>query len=318
MVDPIRLRTVTIWKSAELTWLQADQIKKYKMRYAIALIFLSHFCFSQNILIKENGEQIQFKKIKFYSTVVEIVTNNKDKIDIDVTDITAFYDGKDETMYYSKRGLPDPETSVRSNYEFLEMITEGKISLYKKVVRISSYNNKGGPSDYYYAEKGMQFKNVFRAEVFRKNKDELKVLKSLLEDDPELLKKLDDENFKFDEKKLISLIKEYNVRNMVKADTGRDQTHSEFNFHIQEEASMKQAVSIIFNDTLVHKLNPGHPVPVKLSKTFPSKVCLILETESVCEVLNPMSIPGMYYEIVYTNGFNGFVGYKAFEIKRKF
>lgn len=289
------------------------------MKYAIALIFLAHFCFSQNILIKENGEQIQFKKIKFYSSVVEIVTINKDKIDIDVSDITAYYDEKDETMYYRKQGVPDPETFVKSNYEFLEMITEGKISLYKKLTGRTNYvTGQGGVSDYYYAEKGRQFKNVFRADVFRKNKDELKVLKSLFEDAPELLKKLDNENFKFDEKTLISVIKEYNVRHMVKDDTGSDQTQTEFNFYIHEEASTKQAVSIMVNDTLVHKLNAEYPVPVKLSTAYPSKVCLILETQSVCEVLNPMSIPGMYYEIVYTNGFNGFVGYKAFEIKRKF
>jgi hypothetical protein len=79
-------------------------------------------------------------------------------------------------------------------------------------------------------------------------------------DDSVIAKKLDQESFKFDEENLISVIKEYNVRNR-KIDSSAFRTQSEINFYVKDEPSTTQTFFVRVNDTLRYELNSKGPVP---------------------------------------------------------
>jgi len=294
----------------------------------ILLLLLGYHTNGQNILIKRDGECIPFKKIKFFYEEVDIVTEDKGKIPIKVDDILAFYDEKDETIFYKKRALvAEDDGKEGRSYSFSEKITEGKITLYRVVVTRMDYGvvvtRMGGPNgqnvnfDFYHAEKGAQMKSVFRAKILKNNKNDLKVLRALLQDQPDVLKRIDDENFRYDESSLISVIRDYNIRSLPKIDSSVQQTQREVNFYVQEKVSSKGVVSLKVNDTAEYTLNSNQPVSVKLATTASSKVCFTVGNETTCEVLKPAAIPDIYYEIVYTNTNDGVFGYKAFEIKQK-
>jgi hypothetical protein len=278
----------------------------------LVLIFLGHLCFSQSILLKKNGEQLPFKKIKFHSNDVQIVTDNKVKIKINADDITAYYDESENKIFYKKQGIENPITWEEPNYDFFEMVTEGKINLYKKLLAVGNpYNLKtGGIADHYYAEKGMLFKNVFVADILRSHKKELERLKPLIEDDPELLKKMERESFKFNGQNLISAIKEYNVKHFKGSHLNGNQNQMQVKFYSKGEFSIEKLI-IKVNDSLEYKLNPVHPVLINLSIEQPTKMCLIWGEQSWCELLPAISIPVVYYEIVYS------ISNKSFEIIRK-
>ena len=306
-----------------------EESMRYMKSIFLLLSILSHLAYSQDILIKTNGEEISFKKIKLQDDFVEIVKEDREKLKVNHDEIVGYYEDHSQKIYYKQPIVPDNErrleifkTRKDNGYEYLEREETGKINLYKRVVTSMTPGHMGpggtmsagtsSSTTYYYAEDDDQYGNVYITGLLQDKSDDIKALEDFVSDDADILKKLKSDDFRLNEKNLLSLIREYNLRNFDKVKASEYSSKGNVSFYSRVRPKLKEKLTVTINDSLVHKLPAsGMPLPVGLPKNVPSKVCVSWESGSHCKIMNPSPYSIHYYELDY------FVGDKSFEIRHK-
>ena len=296
----------------------------------ILLVIVAYPSLGQNILIKVTGEKQPYKKIKFQAEYVEITTEKKEKIKISEDQVTGYYDNDFQTIYYKKPIVPDlevdfeilPEKRDKRQFDYLERTEVGAVNLYIRTESSGSPGTMGASgvmtggtnttTTYYYAEKGDVYKNVYVSGLLMDREKRVKALKPFVADDPEILKKLESEDFRLNEKNLLRLIQEYNLRNLQKVTAAEYKTVSNASFYTRVRQKIKEKLTVSVNDSLQMKLPAsGIPLPIALPNKVPSKICIAWEGGSYCTTIEPCPFAVQYYEFDY------FVSDKSFEIRKR-
>jgi hypothetical protein len=188
--------------------------------FTVALILLSAIleAHSQGSLTLENGQRIPYEKNKISTTafkITRIKEGKKSKETIPLDSIKFFIE---ETITYYKK--PNPIKELLSKYDFVKQEVSGKINLYQKTItRYVSGQYGGGvyTTEYLYFEKGDRYEYIIiQGTVFKNKKEKINVLRSLIDDDPEILAKLESEDFKLRSENIHKLIKDYNYNSKKK------------------------------------------------------------------------------------------------------
>src|SRR3989337_462004 len=162
------------------------------MNLHIILLFVlaGHASVAQHLLIKKDGQNIPYTKLKPYNTYyLEAIQDNKVKVKVLKKEILAYFDGHLKKIRYNKPVVPDNEkllfalanNDTVDGFQSLERAMVGKINLYRKEVITSGSGATATSAYYYYAEKEDQFKNVFIT-GFGSKKDDLVAIKSFVSD----------------------------------------------------------------------------------------------------------------------------------------
>lgn len=303
-----------------------------KLKFTILfLVTVAYSSFCQNVLIKTNGETLSCKRLKFKDGYVEVVREGKGKMKVSEDDIAGYYDELNyQTIFYKKPIVADneenfdlfPDKRDRNKFNYLEREEVGKINLYKRIKATGSPGRMTPigmtPSTmnttvYYYAEKDGEYKNVFiTGRSLREREKDLKVLIPFIADDPVLLRKVESDDFRLNEKRLLQTVREYNLNNFQKAAWDQDNKASNVSFYTRVRSNLKEKMTISVNDSLHLKLPVSAlPLPVSLPNNVPSKVCINWEGGSYCSTLVSCPFAMHYYELDYS------VSNKSFEIKKR-
>jgi hypothetical protein len=172
------------------------------------------FAFSQTGTITlENGKRIPYEKFKRRANSFQIynVTDGK-KLKVTIPTDSIKYYQEATTTYYKKPNILDESYK----HTFIKREVVGKINVYYKKVEYYVSGQYGGhfvSNDYIYLEKGERYELLFIPNSIIKNKKEkIKILKSFIEDDNEILAKVESDDFKVRAEDVIQIIKEYNRR----------------------------------------------------------------------------------------------------------
>lgn len=299
------------------------------MRSIILLLtVLSHAAFSQHFLVKKNGENVPYKKIKFEDVYVELTSNDKKKTKVGEEDIIGYYDDNYRKIYYRQPIVPDNETRLeffpkkREGFNYLERVEAGRINLY---MRVESSGSPGGFSangtmsagtatttTYYYAEKGDHYKNVYITGLLRDKAEDYKALEDFVGDDEEISKKLGSDDFRLNEKNLLRLIQEYNIKHFEKVRDLEYKVQINSSYYTVVRPKFKEQLRLVVNDSLEYALPASKfPLPLALPRNVPSKVCVTWEAGSNCKIIDPCPFTMQYYELDYASGD------KSFEIEMR-
>ena len=297
---------------------------------------LAHQSFGQNILIKGNGETIFYKRIKFEDGYVLIVGEDREKKKIKEDEVLGYYQGSSEKIFYKKKIITDNSNERplvifahkkdTAGFEYLERVETGRINLYKRSEHSGSPGHMGpngmmtgGTStvtDYYYAEKDGLYENVYITGLLRDRSEDYHALKSFLNDDPEILATLRSNDFRLNEKNMLRLIREYNLKHFPKVETSSYKTRANASFYTRALPKIKDNLTISVNDSLEFKMPVSNkPLPIALPANVPSKVCVRYEGKyegtSSCRIIGPTPFAVNYYELDYSSN------EKSFEIEKR-
>ena len=297
----------------------------------IVLLIGAYPSFGQNVLIKMDGQTQPYKKIKFQEEYVEIVVEgSKEKIKIGEDKVVAYYDNDLRTIFYKKPIVPDleeqfkilPDKRRKKAFEYLEREEVGAVNIYIRIESSGSPGTMGASgvmtagtnttTTYYYAEKGDVYKNIYVSGLLVERGKRLESLRPFIADDPEILKKLEDEDFRLNEKNILGIIREYNVRNFRKVPSVEYKTVSNASFYTRVRQKIREKLTVSVNDSLQWNLPAsGLPLPAALPNNVPSKVCVSWEGGSYCTTVAPCPYAVQYYELDYS------AGDKSFEIRKR-
>ena len=199
-----------------------------------------------------------------------------------------------------------------------DLIVEGKIRLFKET-EITGYgqHQNGAPMaitvDNYYAQKGEIYKLVFISSLLRNHKAELDTLKTFIQDDSEFLDKVEANDFNFNVKNLKQLIRDYNIKHFEGVGNTPYTVESPVTFYTTVKSKIRETLILKVNDSIEYKIHPKYPTPVQLAASVsrPSKVCLISSTGTWCEIMSPVPLETLYYELNYSPSD------KSFEIEKR-
>jgi hypothetical protein len=166
---------------------------------------------TQSYLTLHSGEKIPYIKWKRDAKqfrVTREINGKRKKQNILIDSVQSYY--TDYTTYYKK---PVKGTGVKYDFYKREML--GKINLYTKTlsyfVSTGKYGGYSVTEEHLYFEKGNSFEQIMIPSTLVKNKKSgLETLRSLIQDDPDTLAKLESDDFKYRAENVIRLIREYN------------------------------------------------------------------------------------------------------------
>jgi hypothetical protein len=124
------------------------------------------------------------------------------------------------------------------------------------------------------------------------------------------MEEINRDDFHYNEKNMLRIIKLYNLKNFQKPNEKDYQTVGTVSFYTRAEGKAKESITVQINDSLEYKLPASHPLPVKLPLNKPTKVCVLWESGTHCELVEPNQFATTYYEIRY------FIN-KSFELEKK-
>jgi hypothetical protein len=282
------------------------------------VITIPQISFSQNLLLKQNGEAIPYRKMKFKGDSVQILDEGRDKIRISEHDIAGYFDAATRLVYFQKPYTDDdpyfilfPNNKESKNYEYLPLKEPGKINVFQRI-ESSPPSTHTGPdgmmtttsnsTTYYYAQKGDHYGHVFTVGAIDKKKVR-NTLKTFIDDDPEILAKLESSDFQFNNKNFFRLIREYNLKHFIKPATEQYRSASNVSIYTRVAPKFREKIKVTVNDSVELKMPKGNfPLPVTLPNNSASKVCISLESYSYCKLLSPCAYALHYYEAEITGG----------------
>jgi len=194
-----------------------------------------------------------------------------------------------------------------------ELEVVGVIRLYKEVMPVVQVatNIYSRPSYNYYAQKDHIYKIVFSTDWPLERQAQLDTLKTFLSDDPEILKKIESEEYKHKRKSFIQIVKEYNLKHFKGVGNSAYTTKSAASFYTTVGPKVRDKLRLKVNDSIEYTIHPRFPTPVKLAASAPSKVCLISNNGMWCELMAPDPEGEVFYELDYSPGD------KSFEIEKR-
>lgn len=279
------------------------------MKTLLSVCFTLLACCShaQNYLLKSDNSTLAFKKISWRNDVATVKTIDKKEITIKGQDIIAFY-MEDQTLLYRKPIVKlNEKTSVilrDSGYQYLPKVESGRINLYQETI----YSSAGQVTHYYYAEKGDNFRNVLITGYSIKNRqDDFQDFKSFVQDDSQILEQIESEDFVYNEKNMLKIIKEYNLKYFTAPTTDDYKKTASIGIYTTAERKRREEITIKVNDSLEYRMPANYyPLPIALPVDKPSKVCITWNGGSSCELVQPVVFNITYYEV--RNFLNGTYG----------
>lgn len=276
-----------------------------KFQITIGLILLSILgSKGQGTLLLQDGQKINFTKKKESGDKL-ILTDKKQKREINVNEVKGYFEDYEFIIYYKK-----PFNSTRNQY--LRRTLEGKINLYQKTTTTKSYNGNGGysyiNSEEYYIEKGDRFELIFETGVVGQGKKQrIEILKSLVSDSDVTLNSIS-EDFKLTSENLINVIRNYNIQkyeSKVTLDTsslstivfyrvGKDIAKS-ISERIQYRNLSDDSISIsIHNKSFILPSYEWQEVKIPVNELI--KMCMG-NTNSYCDLINAHNLFKIYIEV---------------------
>jgi hypothetical protein len=269
--------------------------------FALVLIFFTHPLFSQNILLLKNGQQLPFNKIKLYEDHVRIISISGQKIEIDTADLCGYYDDQTQSMHFKKPYDSRDGGWNRFKYQLIQTEAVGRITLYSR-----TYNRADGTYGTFpdivllYAEKDGVFANIYTTDteggmpISRSSN-----LMHLVQDDPEILKKMKSVDFRYNGEHIFSLVQEYNLRNYQAPDVKPLQQTATVSFYTKVGPEISKNLVLKVNDSIEYKLIEKFPTPIKLPAFTVTKVCLKWEGGETCTIVSPIPFAVSYFELEY-------------------
>jgi hypothetical protein len=284
----------------------------------LVLVVISQISSAQNFLIKQNGETIPYRKMKFKGDSVQILDEERDKVRISEHDIAGYFDVATRLVYFQKPQAENdpyfllfPNKKESKNYEYMPLREPGKINIFERVetappsshmgtngVMTTTYNS----TTFYYAQKENHYGHVFTVGALDKKKVR-NTLKTFIDDDPETLTKLESTDFQFNNKNFFRLIREYNLKHFIPPTGAEYRSSSNVSIYTRVAPKLRSKIKITVNDSIEFSM-PGSsfPLPVALPNNAASKVCITVESNSHCRMLLPCPYALHYYEAEVTGG----------------
>jgi hypothetical protein len=273
------------------------------------LSLITFSVFSQNLLLKKNGEQIAFKRFRFEAGSMSLRTADKDELRISPEQVIGYYDEDQQVLLYKIPLLETrwtfelwPRLKADDPYEFMERMVDGDIRLYKKEISsapMTTFNGMttpGASTTYLFAERDGVYKAVYVSGLFENRKDEKQALLSFIEDDGDLVAKLNSDEFSFNEKNVTRLVLDYNTRHFVRSVQNGSTASRQVGFYTQTRKKIKDSMVIKVNDSLEYKFGPKFPIQIPLPIGLPSKVCVTSLAGNGCMILTAVPFT-MYFQI---------------------
>lgn len=265
-----------------------------KVFFFLSVVLIPYPIFGQAILVHKNGETIEYSDLKVTAEGIKLKTKEKGNILLSHQAVISLnFINSEETLY------PKALTGNESSFEFVPRIIEGPINVYEKIetgkTQYGSYSNS-----YYYIEKGSDFKFVFQHNgLFAQNrKDGIQILRTFVEDTPDVLKKMESSDFKLDYESLTEIIKEYNILNFKKNHPVNVKKSSVF-FYSKMKKNTNEDLKLILNDSLEFKIPARRTISVSLPIDEHTKICIKSSTQSECLLISPSAFYIKYFEVDY-------------------
>jgi hypothetical protein len=125
-------------------------------------------------------------------------------------------------------------------------------------------------------------------------------LSSLMDDCPEIVQKLNDENFEFGHDNIINLIRSYNVC-MFKSEPWPLQKTSTVMMYSRVRQGNVQRISISVNDSTLAYIPVNGTVAINISSTHPNKVCVASGDLKTCDIILSSQYFVKQFEVMLNN-----------------
>lgn len=276
-----------------------------KISFLLACIVFAVNVYSQNFLIKSDGTAVSYKKLKWDNGVAKLTTDKRQMVTVEEESVFGLYEESTQQLKYKKPNVPLNEVSLgekkTNGFQYLLKEVPGKINLYKEEIITGGYSGGayGGQmtttSTYYYAEKGNEFKNMLITGLNSK-KDDLVAFKSFFTGDQEIHDEIESEDFVYNEKNMLKVIRKYNMKHFEAPTRSDYKTSGAIGIYTRAKGKTKEEIVIKVNDSIEYRLPNGHlPLSIRLPIQKPSKVCVNWDGGSYCELVQPIVFSNTYY-----------------------
>jgi hypothetical protein len=263
------------------------------------ILVINTYTLAQEFMMLKNGEVIEFNRFKIKETDVKVVTKDRGNLELKFNEITGYYNTTNGTTYYLKKGIPDGATE--NQYQFDKLILEGEINVYERLhISYAHVPNSfsstpaisGSRWTELYLGKGSRHQGMGKYGIGKSNKEKRKdFLIQFIEDNQELVKQVEDENFKGKDEEIIRIVKAYNLSRYKPNDNlGKISTAW---FYVKKRSKNTDTLKTYVNGMFVGNLPNSSVLAVNLSNQNLSKVCV----NSYCEVIKASPYYIKYFEI---------------------
>jgi hypothetical protein len=132
---------------------------------------------------------------------------------------------------------------------------------------------------------------------FLSNKREkLQVLKTFISDNPQLVKSIEDDDFKMTPKNVRMIIRKYNYQYLNSSDRlNRFYDSSRVNFFVSNHKMIKDSCTLIINDSMKFKFKSE--IYLKMNASRPAKICVSLNKYDNCNLISIRPFESNYFLI---------------------
>ena len=265
-----------------------------KLLSILLCIVAAYSSYSQDLLLKTDGTTIPYKKIKWDDGMAILTTDKNQKVTVREEEVFGKYEEFNQRVSYKKPNVPlvQGKNKEVSGFQFLQKEESGAIKLYMTTIP------SGSSTAYsYYAEKGNELKNIMITHSFD-TRDDLLAFKSLFTDDRQITDEIEAKGFVYSIKNMVRLIKKYNWAHFENPTAQDYKTVGTIGFYTKAEGKVKADIVLRVNDSLEYKMPATyHPLPIKVPVNKPSKICVVWDGGSACELVEPIPYATTYYEV---------------------
>ena len=251
-----------------------------------------------NLMILTNGQTHEFKKWKLLKNEIHIVGPHGERRMLQVDDVEGYFDKYNLRQYYKKNIKSTQVAEMRDlEYEFVEIILDGRIRLYQSFRKFMALDPSGaGLAAEYLVEKEDVYEYVIAAGTSKSESRE--VLKSIVRDDALLLEKVSSEEFNINFDSIVELVNDYNVRSFQGFSQSAFKSMGSVVFYVRAKKEPGATLLLNVNDSLNYELSSRKDLTVKLSAEAPSKVCFVSGTNKTCTVLAAFAFGRQYWQLL--------------------
>jgi hypothetical protein len=276
-------------------------MKYLKHVFLVLLLGFVSQLYGQSVLVKKDGSTIPYKRMSFHSGFIRLTTTDKDKIDLEKSDVEGVIDDFLFKMHYLKPSLDS--VGLTSEFNFMEREQDGEIKLY-------AYRLVNPSVIKLYAEKGGKYEKVFSTDLLDKKKVMFASLREFFEDDPKTLQVLDDPDFKLRDESVHQVINNYNLRKFAGVTAEDLKNTVGVSFYATVRGKDDKTIQLTVNDSLQYNIT-NLPQTVTLTTKTPSKVCLIGGERGACTLMHVTAFGMKYFELFFNANNN------KYEIKQR-
>ena len=266
----------------------------------LILSFNTFAQYSQDYIVLNTGKKINYKKFKRTNEFLEVkVPNSKDTEYIDINDVLGYYSNENNIMYFKEKNF-SKKKSGDLPYDFYRLITDGEIKVFEHEEYISTYSPNGTNVTrtliHYYAKKNNDFLEVSKSINKQKNRTlHYKNLISLINDNSDLVLKISDLSFKYDNENVLDIIEEYNV-NKYKPSTKSDSDSTKIVFY-RDSFKSKDDLRISLEDGRIINLPVNTIESLKMPNESLTKICFSTDDRELCKLIKPNKYFEKYYKV---------------------